>query len=311
MTAPGQGRVGVGGLQVAEVLHAFVRDEALPGSGIDEGTFWTGVEQILADFTPRNRDLLARRARLQEQLDAWHLAHPGPVRYQADHIRWLRDIGYLVDEPTQHVELTCQNTLVPPTVHPGGGKQGEERRRRVECDRLDLGHGVRRRRDHDRSQPPRPDGGGVRPERVTVVRRRADHRGRLRAGDGGCRGRDQAVSSPRPVCPDWVELPLGDHALAECPRWDVVRQRLSWVDILGGTVAMATWLDGVWVEVEHRAFGRVPTAAEPLPDGALAVAVDGTVCVLQPDGAVTQRVPVSPDFPAVRTNDMTVDGAGR
>ena len=77
MTAPGQGRVGVGGLQVAEVLHAFVRDEALPGSGIDEGTFWTGVEQILADFTPRNRDLLARRARLQEQLDAWHLAQGG------------------------------------------------------------------------------------------------------------------------------------------------------------------------------------------------------------------------------------------
>jgi sugar lactone lactonase YvrE len=119
------------------------------------------------------------------------------------------------------------------------------------------------------------------------------------------------VSSPRPVRPDWVELPLGDHALAECPRWDVARQRLSWVDILGGTLASATRLDGVWVEVEHRAFGRVPTAAEPLPDGALAVAVDGTVCVLQPDGAVTQRVPVSPDFPAVRTNDMTVDRAGR
>jgi malate synthase len=99
MTAPGLGRVGVGGLQVAEVLHAFVRDEALPGSGIDEDAFWSGVEQLLADFTPRNRDLLARRARLQEQLDAWHLAHPGPVRDQADHIRWLRDIGYLVDEP--------------------------------------------------------------------------------------------------------------------------------------------------------------------------------------------------------------------
>ncbi|HET7761834.1 MAG TPA: malate synthase G [Phycicoccus sp.] len=99
MTAPGQGRVGVGGLQVAEVLHAFVRDEALPGSGIDEGAFWSGLEQVLADFTPRNRDLLSRRARLQEQLDAWHLTHPGPVRDQADHVRWLRDIGYLVDEP--------------------------------------------------------------------------------------------------------------------------------------------------------------------------------------------------------------------
>ena len=119
------------------------------------------------------------------------------------------------------------------------------------------------------------------------------------------------MSSPRPVRPDWVELPLGAHALAECPRWDAARQRLSWVDILGGTLASARRLEGVWVEVEHRAFGRVPTAAEPLPDGALAVAVDGTVCVVQPDGAVTQRVAVCPDFPAVRTNDMTMDRAGR
>jgi len=69
--------------------------------------------------------------------------------------------------------------------------------------------------------------------------------------------------------------------------------------------------DGVWVEVQRRAVGRVPTAAEPLSDGALAVAVDGTVCVVRPGGAVTQRVAVCPDFPVVRTNDMTVDQAGR
>ena len=119
------------------------------------------------------------------------------------------------------------------------------------------------------------------------------------------------MSSRRPVRPDWAELPVGDHLLAECPRWDGPRQRLSWVDVLGGTLATARRLDGVWVEVEHRAFGRVPTAAEPLPDGALAVAVDGTVSVVRPDGAVTQRVAVCPDFPAVRTNDMTVDHAGR
>lgn len=119
------------------------------------------------------------------------------------------------------------------------------------------------------------------------------------------------MSSLRPARPDWVELPLGDHMLAECPRWDGPRQRLSWVDILGGTLATAHRLDGVWVGVEHRAFGRMPTAAEPLPDGALAVAVDGTVCVVRPDGAMTKRVAVCPDFPAVRTNDMTVDHAGR
>ena len=92
-------RVTVGGLQVAPVLHAFVRDEALPGSGVDEAAFWSGVEAILADFAPRNRELLARRDELQQQLDEWHEKSPGPVRDQAAYMQLLRDLGYLVDEP--------------------------------------------------------------------------------------------------------------------------------------------------------------------------------------------------------------------
>ena len=93
-------RIQVGGLQVAEELFAFVRDKALPGSGIDEPIFWRGVEAILADLTPRNRQLLARRERLQQQLDDWHTANPGPVRDQAVYFQMLHEIGYLVDEPT-------------------------------------------------------------------------------------------------------------------------------------------------------------------------------------------------------------------
>ena len=85
MTAPQAGeRIAVGALRVAPVLHAFVRDEGLPGSGIDEAAFWSGVEAILAAFAPRNRALLARREELQGLLDAWHTAHPGPVRDQAE-----------------------------------------------------------------------------------------------------------------------------------------------------------------------------------------------------------------------------------
>jgi len=92
-------RVTVGGLQVAPVLHAFVRDEALPGSGIDEDYFWSGFEAILTDLAPRNRELLARREELQQALDTWHEKHPGPVEDQADYEQLLRDLGYLVDEP--------------------------------------------------------------------------------------------------------------------------------------------------------------------------------------------------------------------
>jgi malate synthase len=38
-------RVQIGALQVADELHAFVRDEALGGSGIDEAAFWVPGQQ--------------------------------------------------------------------------------------------------------------------------------------------------------------------------------------------------------------------------------------------------------------------------
>ena len=102
MAEPATGRatdsVTVGGLQVAEVLHAFVRDEALPGTGIEEDAFWSGVERILGDFAPRNRELLARREEIQKAIDDWHTAHPGPLRDQDTYLATLRELGYLLED---------------------------------------------------------------------------------------------------------------------------------------------------------------------------------------------------------------------
>lgn len=57
------------------------------------------MERIVADFTPRNRALVAHRSKLQHEIDAWHRAHPGPIRDPEAYVDWLREIGYLVDEP--------------------------------------------------------------------------------------------------------------------------------------------------------------------------------------------------------------------
>ncbi|MEZ0578336.1 malate synthase G [Nocardioides sp. MH1] len=92
-------RIQVGGLRVAAELHAFVREEALPGSGVEEDDFWAGLASLLADLAPRNRALLARRDDLQRQLDQWHTDHPGPVTDRAAYVAMLREIGYLVDPP--------------------------------------------------------------------------------------------------------------------------------------------------------------------------------------------------------------------
>ena len=92
-------RVQLGGLSVAEPLHRFVMEEALPGSGVDPVTFWSGADAIIHDLAPRNRQLLSKREELQANVDEYHRQAPGTP---ADHVAYetfLRSIGYLVDEP--------------------------------------------------------------------------------------------------------------------------------------------------------------------------------------------------------------------
>ena len=45
-------RVTVGSLRVAEVLHRFIEDEALPGSGVRSADFWDGLERALVELGP-------------------------------------------------------------------------------------------------------------------------------------------------------------------------------------------------------------------------------------------------------------------
>jgi malate synthase len=107
-------------LEVAPALRDFVRDEALPGSGLDEAAFWAGVEAILTAFVPRNRALLARRDELQAELDAWHATHPGPIADHDAYLAFLRGIGYLVDEPA---DVAITTTGVDPEVALVAGPQ--------------------------------------------------------------------------------------------------------------------------------------------------------------------------------------------
>ena len=65
-------RVEAGGLRVAKVLHDFINDEALPGTGVDPHAFWDSLGALVHEFAPRNRALLDNRDALQAKLDAWH-----------------------------------------------------------------------------------------------------------------------------------------------------------------------------------------------------------------------------------------------
>ena len=91
-------RVQVGGLAVAESLHRFIVEEALPGSGVDPEAFWDGADAVIHDLAPRNRELLARRDELQARIDEFHREHPG-VPDAETYTAFLTEIGYLLEEP--------------------------------------------------------------------------------------------------------------------------------------------------------------------------------------------------------------------
>jgi malate synthase len=86
------------GLQIARVVYEFVNDEALPGSGVSQERFWAGLANLIRELSPRNAQLLQRRDQLQQQIDAWHQAHPGPDFDARMYRRMLENIGYLQPE---------------------------------------------------------------------------------------------------------------------------------------------------------------------------------------------------------------------
>ena len=90
-------RTHVSGLQVATELFDFVNNEVLPGTGVASDAFWASFADIIHDLAPRNRELLAKRDQIQEQMDEWYRAHPTGYDF-AEYKAFLKEIGYLVEE---------------------------------------------------------------------------------------------------------------------------------------------------------------------------------------------------------------------
>jgi malate synthase len=90
--------VQTGRLSVAKPLHAFVEREALPGTGISVGAFWSGLADLVHDFGERNRQLLDVRDRLQARIDAYHAGRIGQPLNLSDYESFLREIGYLLPQ---------------------------------------------------------------------------------------------------------------------------------------------------------------------------------------------------------------------
>ena len=91
-------RVTIGSLSIDPALEALVREEIMPGLGLNAEDFWNSFSQILNDLTPRNRELLEKRDRIQQQIDDWHLNRMGKPHDPQAYQEFLRSIDYLVPE---------------------------------------------------------------------------------------------------------------------------------------------------------------------------------------------------------------------
>ena len=87
------------GLRLAVSLCDFIERRALPGTGIEADAFWRNSAAVFAHFTTENRALLAQRDRMQARIDAWHAARKDQPLKPASYHTFLREIGYLTDEP--------------------------------------------------------------------------------------------------------------------------------------------------------------------------------------------------------------------
>ena len=108
------------GLKVAATLASFLEQRALPDTGIEPEAFWLGVAGIYQHFAPENAALLAKRDALQAQIDAWYLDRAGQPVDQGVYQAFLKDVGYLVNEP---VPFAIAPTRVDAEVATSAGPQ--------------------------------------------------------------------------------------------------------------------------------------------------------------------------------------------
>ena len=90
-------RIESAGLSIAGKLYRLVKEEIIPGTGVETDQFWEGLAQITLELGPKNKELLEKRFDLQLQIDEWHQQNPGAHDMPA-YKEFLREIGYLVVE---------------------------------------------------------------------------------------------------------------------------------------------------------------------------------------------------------------------
>ncbi|MCA1782073.1 MAG: malate synthase G [Intrasporangiaceae bacterium] len=108
------------GLRVAVSVARFLESEVLTGTGITADGFWAGFAAMVEAFGPRHQRLLEVRRSMQAAIDRWHQGRSGQPHDPQAYERFLRELGYLVDEGP---DVTLDTDRLDPEIADIAGPQ--------------------------------------------------------------------------------------------------------------------------------------------------------------------------------------------
>ena len=109
-----------GSLKVSKELDDLINKKVCIGIDLEPESFWVSFEKIIKEFTPRNKALLEKRENLQKKIDDWHLANKGKPIDKAEYKNFLKEIGYLLEEPE---DFSIETKNVDPEIASIAGPQ--------------------------------------------------------------------------------------------------------------------------------------------------------------------------------------------
>ena len=111
-------RIQRGDLQVSEELDKLLSEKVCKNIDVEPEQFWNSFNEIVKEFTPRNKALLAEREELQTKIDNWHKENKefDKETYKT----FLKEIGYWVDS---NADFEIETTNVDAEISTIAGAQ--------------------------------------------------------------------------------------------------------------------------------------------------------------------------------------------
>ena len=82
-------------LSVSEKLANFINVKLLPGTKISKERFWSGFNKYIHELSPKNKNLIEKREKIQKLIDTWHKENKDNRFNLKKYTDFLKKIGYL------------------------------------------------------------------------------------------------------------------------------------------------------------------------------------------------------------------------